>query len=105
MYFSSTTLSFAILAALTSAAPSSLEARQGSYVAVGYKYSGPGCTASTLIFADPIFGDGNMCQPLDRFGTSPPIVSYNTTSVTAGCTGKLCILLAVRRSINGKGKR
>ena len=83
------TFALALLAALTSAAPSSLEARQGdSFVSVGNKYSGGGCSASTLIFADPIFGNGNVCQPLDRFGTSPPIVSYKTLSVSAGCSGE-----------------
>jgi hypothetical protein len=76
------------LAALTTALPSPQAGSGGQFVAVGNKYSGPGCKAQTLIFADPIFGNGNGCQALDRFGTSPPIVSYNTTSVSPGCSGK-----------------
>ncbi|KAF2876649.1 hypothetical protein BDV95DRAFT_602619 [Massariosphaeria phaeospora] len=72
-------------AALASAAPQS----GGGYVAVGYKYSGGGCTESSLIFGDPIFGNGNVCQPLDRFGDNGPIVSYKTLSASGGCTVKL----------------
>ena len=88
MYFSSIT-ALALLAAIAPATASPLEARQGgAFVAVGFKYSGPGCTASTLINADPIFGNGNVCQPLDRFDTGVPIRSYNTSSVSAGCSGE-----------------
>lgn len=88
MKFSTTTLSTALLATIATAAPPALDARQsgGYYVAVGNWYSGPGCTASNLIFADPIFGNGNVCQPLDRSGTNPPIVSYSTVGVAAGCS-------------------
>ncbi|KAF2852131.1 hypothetical protein T440DRAFT_467370 [Plenodomus tracheiphilus IPT5] len=88
MKVSTTVLSIGLLTALTLAAPSSLDARQsgGSYVSVGYKYSGPGCTDSSLIFVDPIFGNGNVCQALDRFGDNPPIVSYSTFRVAAGCS-------------------
>jgi hypothetical protein len=55
MQFSNCALSFALLTGLSTAAPANLDARQGgSYVSVGNKYAGPGCTQ--LIFADPIFG-------------------------------------------------
>jgi hypothetical protein len=83
-------VSIAVLSALAAAAPSNIDARQpgGYYVSVGNKYSGKGCDPSTLIFADPIFGDGNVCQPLDRFGDGGPINSYETLSVSAGCSGK-----------------
>jgi hypothetical protein len=91
MLFSTTSLSIAMLATLAMAAPSSLESRQGGFfVAVGTKYSGPGCTGEAL--GDPIFGNGNVCQPLDRFGDGAPIVSYETVSVSAGCSGKLITL-------------
>jgi hypothetical protein len=86
------------LAALASAAPS-LDSRQsqgGYFSAVGNKFSGPGCTSQTLIFADPIFGSGNACQALDRSGTGVPIVSYSTLSVSAGCSGK-------SKSLGGEG--
>ncbi|KAF1941866.1 hypothetical protein EJ02DRAFT_454703 [Clathrospora elynae] len=88
MYFAATTLTTALLTALTAAAPSTLNTRQsgGDYVSVGNKYSGGGCTPSSLIFADPIFGNGNACQALDRIGGGAPIVSYSTLSVNAGCS-------------------
>jgi hypothetical protein len=88
-----TTLSVAMLLALAGAAPSSLERRQGGFfVAVGTKYSGPGCNPADTPLGDPIFGNGNVCQPLDRFGDGAPIVSYETVSVSAGCSGKsLCL--------------
>jgi hypothetical protein len=89
MYFPTTTISLALLSAVATAAPA-LEARQGGFfVSVGNKFSGKGCTPQTLIFADPIFGTGNSCQPLDRSGTSVPILSYQTTQTTADCKGKL----------------
>jgi hypothetical protein len=85
----STALPITLLTALAVAAPTTLEARDGSgFVSVGNKYSGNGCNSNQLIFADPIFGDGNSCQALDRFGTSPPILSYETLSVNANCSGK-----------------
>ncbi|EOA89691.1 uncharacterized protein SETTUDRAFT_64163, partial [Exserohilum turcica Et28A] len=81
----------AIMVPPTTASP--LSPRQGgAFVAVGLKYSGPGCTAPTLINADPIFGSGNVCQPLDRFNTGVAIRSYSTTSVSPGCSGKLLLL-------------
>ena len=82
MQFTSSTLLFA-LAVLTG-----VQGQGGSFVAVGNQYSGGGCTDSSLTFADPIFGNGNVCQPLDRSGTNPPIVSYKVLSVSAGCSGK-----------------
>ncbi|KAL6171872.1 hypothetical protein ACJQWK_02870 [Exserohilum turcicum] len=89
MYFTSTTTVLALFTAImvppTTASP--LSPRQGgAFVAVGLKYSGPGCTAPTLINADPIFGSGNVCQPLDRFNTGVAIRSYSTTSVSPGCS-------------------
>jgi hypothetical protein len=91
MYFASAT-ALALLAAISPAAASPLEARQGGvFVAVGLKYSGPGCTASTLINPDPIFGNGNVCQPLDRFNTGVPIRSYSTSSVSEGCSGEFLV--------------
>jgi hypothetical protein len=87
--FFSIPLSVALLAALTAAAPATLEERQGgAFVAVGVKYSGPGCNPAATPLGDPIFGNGNICQPLDRFGTGAPIVSYQTASVSAGCSGE-----------------
>jgi hypothetical protein len=89
MFFLTPILSVALLAALTAAAPATLEERQGgAFVAVGVKYSGPGCNPAATPLGDPIFGNGNVCQPLDRFGTGAPIVSYQTASVSAGCSGK-----------------
>ncbi|ORY16301.1 hypothetical protein BCR34DRAFT_476501 [Clohesyomyces aquaticus] len=83
-----TTAILSLLAALGSAAPADLEARQGgSYYAVGEHYKGGGCTSGSLIFADPIYIE-NACTPLDRFGTEPDIVSYKLLSVSAGCHGK-----------------
>lgn len=82
------TIALAIFAALATAAPSLSPRQGGTFVAVGNKYSKTGCVSSDLIFADPIFGNGNQCQPLDRSGTGPAIFSYTTTSVSAGCKGK-----------------
>jgi hypothetical protein len=84
------TFPIALFAALAAAAPAAFEARQpgGVFVSVGNKYAGPGCTPQTLIFADPIFGRGNACQPLDRFSDGAPIVSYTTLSISQGCSGK-----------------
>jgi hypothetical protein len=94
MLFSIPALSIALLAALSAAAPATLETRQcGYYVAVGVKYSGPGCNPASTPLGDPIFGYGNVCQPLDRFGDGAPIVSYQTSSVTTGCSGKFSLKL------------
>lgn len=84
-------ISIASFTAFTAAAPSTLETRQGSggaYVAVGLKYRAGGCVDSNLIFADPIFGNGNVCQPLARQPDAEPIVSYKTVGTSPGCTGK-----------------
>jgi hypothetical protein len=89
MHPSFTTLSIATLAALGAALPTTLEERQGgSYVAVGIKYSGPGCNPAANPIPDPIFGFGNVCQPLDRFGDGAPIASYSTFRANAGCSGE-----------------
>lgn len=91
MHFTAATIALSLLAAATA---SPLSPRQGgAFVAVGLKYSGPGCTDSTLINADPIFGNGNVCQPLDRFDTGVPIRSYSTSRVSEGCSGKLSFSL------------
>ncbi|KAF1965762.1 hypothetical protein BU23DRAFT_560803 [Bimuria novae-zelandiae CBS 107.79] len=79
-----TLLALSVLAAATPLSP-----RQGEFHAVGNLYSAGGCTSSSLIFADPIFGAINVCQPLDRNNNVPPIVSYKTLSVDAGCTVSL----------------
>ena len=55
---------------------------------LGYKYSGGGCTEQTVINADPIFGTGNVCQPLNRNEGSPSVVSYKLYSAASGCTGQ-----------------
>jgi hypothetical protein len=105
MYLLKATLHTALFAVLAAAAPSGLEARQGGFfVSVGLKYSGPGCVDSTLIFADPIFGNGNVCQPLDRSGTGTPIISYETVSVSPGCSGMFKSNLHVKQSKVSMGK-
>lgn len=87
---STQTFAISLLASLVAAAPAELDARQGGYyVAVGVKYSGPGCNPNSTPLGDPIFGNGNVCQPLDRFGDGAPIVSYQTVSVAQGCSGEL----------------
>jgi hypothetical protein len=96
MFFSITILSVAFLASLSAAAPATLEERQGgSFVSVGVKYSGPGCNPADTPLGDPIFGNGNVCQPLDRFGDGAPIVSYQTLSVSAGCSGKYQLFFVI----------
>ncbi|KAF2112841.1 hypothetical protein BDV96DRAFT_549457 [Lophiotrema nucula] len=79
---------FAAFTAFAAAAPApALDTRQGGYfAAAGYKYSGGGCNPNQLIYADPIFGPGNICQPLDRSGTGAPILSYKTYEAAAGCS-------------------
>ncbi|KAH3920707.1 hypothetical protein HBI56_012830 [Parastagonospora nodorum] len=103
----STTFTIALLTALAAASPAALSARQGGYfVSVGNKYSGKGCNPNQLIFADPIFGNGNVCQPLDRFGDGGAINSYETLSVSAGCsveiyTGPDCTGTAFSAPVGG----
>ncbi|KAF2199150.1 hypothetical protein GQ43DRAFT_442728 [Delitschia confertaspora ATCC 74209] len=62
-----------------------VSAQGGSFIAVGNQYHSGGCDPSALTFADPIFGSGNVCQVLDRAGTNPPIISYKTVQLNAGC--------------------
>ncbi|KAH7381247.1 hypothetical protein DE146DRAFT_760683 [Phaeosphaeria sp. MPI-PUGE-AT-0046c] len=82
-------IALAVLAAFATAAPSLSPRQGGTFVAVGNKYSKTGCAQGDLIFADPIFGNGNQCQPLDRSGTGPKIFSFNTTAVNSGCKVQL----------------
>lgn len=83
------TITLALLAALATAAPSLSPRQGGAFVAVGKKYRHTGCNDNKdLIFADPIFGNGNECLPLDRSGTGELIYSYETTSTSAGCSGE-----------------
>ena len=84
-----TTLVLTLLTSLTTASPTLSPRQGGFFTAVGNKFSGPGCASQSLIFADPIFGTGNACQPLDRSGTGVPILSYETTQTTADCKGTL----------------
>ncbi|KAK8011410.1 hypothetical protein PG990_010375 [Apiospora arundinis] len=49
------------------------------YNTVAEIYSGDGCTESSLVWADPIFGRGGHCQPLDRNNNTPDILSYKVT--------------------------
>lgn len=97
MQFQLTTITFALLAALATAAPAELEMRQsgGYYHAVGYKYSGGGCTPTTENNGDPIFGTGGYCQALNRYitPTTPPITSYKLSSLADGCTGRFFLFL------------
>lgn len=71
-----------------------LIAAQGSpgspdfYNTVAEIYSGPNCEASSLVWADPIFGDGGICQLLDRNDNTPDIISYKVLRQYPGCSGK-----------------
>ncbi|KAF2683275.1 hypothetical protein K458DRAFT_418915 [Lentithecium fluviatile CBS 122367] len=88
MHLPTTTAFLTFLTSLASSAPTNpFTPRQPGveWHAVGNLYSGGGCTSQSLIFADPIWGAANQCHPLDRFSDQPPIVSYKTTSVDAGC--------------------
>ncbi|KAK8106343.1 hypothetical protein PG999_009702 [Apiospora kogelbergensis] len=49
------------------------------YNTVANIYSGDGCAESSLVWADPIFGRGGHCQPLDRNNNTPDILSYMVT--------------------------
>ncbi|KAF2737754.1 hypothetical protein EJ04DRAFT_430335 [Polyplosphaeria fusca] len=83
------TLSTLLTAALAAPAPApALAERQGgAFVAVGIKYATGGCSGTNGV-GDPIFGNGNACQPINRFSDEPPVVSYNATSVCSGGSGK-----------------
>jgi hypothetical protein len=106
MHFQLPTLALGLLATLITAAPADLEARQsqgGYFAAVGYKYSGGGCTDQTVTYADPIFGYGGYCQPLNRFpdASTPPITSYKLATLTEGCTGESLFLCEILRGLGG----
>jgi hypothetical protein len=58
------------------------------YNTVAEIYSGPACDASSLVWADPIFGRGGTCQLLDRNDNTPDIISYKVVSQYPGCSGK-----------------
>ena len=58
------------------------------YNTVAQIYSGPNCDASTLVWADPIFGRGDTCQLLDRNDNTPDIMSYMVVQQYPGCTGE-----------------
>ncbi|KAI1406166.1 hypothetical protein F4819DRAFT_287965 [Hypoxylon fuscum] len=55
------------------------------YNTVADIYSGPDCTNETFVWADPIFGRGGSCQPLDRHGNTPDIFSYKPVSIYTDC--------------------
>lgn len=61
----------------------------GFYNTVAEIYSGRDCNADSFVWADPIFGRGGMCQPLDRNNNTPDIISYKVTDQYPGCSGKL----------------
>lgn len=58
------------------------------YNTVADIYSGPDCTNETFVWADPIFGRGGSCQPLDRHGNTPDIFSYKPVSIYTDCVGE-----------------
>ena len=58
------------------------------YNTVANIYSGDGCAESSLVWADPIFGRGGHCQPLDRNNNTPDILSYMVTYNFPECHGK-----------------
>jgi hypothetical protein len=99
MHFQPPALALGFLATLSTAAPADLEARQGYFAAVGYKYTGGGCTDQTVTYADPIFGYGGYCQPLNRFpdASTPPITSYKLATLAEGCTGESLFLCGILR--------
>ncbi|KAI1763927.1 hypothetical protein GGR53DRAFT_343875 [Hypoxylon sp. FL1150] len=55
------------------------------YNTVADIYSGPDCAEDYFVWADPIFGSGGTCQPLDRNGNTPDILSYKATSIYTDC--------------------
>ncbi|OTB00921.1 hypothetical protein M426DRAFT_26145 [Hypoxylon sp. CI-4A] len=57
------------------------------YNTVAEIYSGPACGNETFVWADPIFGLGGRCQPLDRNDNTPDILSYKPTSIYPECVG------------------
>ncbi|CAJ2505822.1 Uu.00g132160.m01.CDS01 [Anthostomella pinea] len=56
------------------------------YNTVAEIYSGPDCAVDSFVWADPIFGRGGVCQPLDRNNNTPDILSYRPTAIYPDCT-------------------
>lgn len=81
-------LSAIVLAVLPAAALAQAPGDPDFYSTVAELYNGPDCAADKLIFADPIFGTGGICQPLDRNNNVPEIISYKVTTQYPGCSGK-----------------
>ncbi|KAI1777342.1 hypothetical protein F4818DRAFT_345510 [Hypoxylon cercidicola] len=59
------------------------------YNTVAEIYSGPDCVEDSFVWADPIFGRGGSCQPLDRHDNTPDILSYKATSIYTDCVVSL----------------
>ncbi|KAL7622491.1 hypothetical protein AAE478_007998 [Parahypoxylon ruwenzoriense] len=55
------------------------------YNTVADIYAAPDCGADSFVWADPIFGRGGACQPLDRHGNTPDILSYKPTTIYPEC--------------------
>ncbi|KAI0120429.1 hypothetical protein F4776DRAFT_665562 [Hypoxylon sp. NC0597] len=55
------------------------------YNTVADIFSGPDCGNDTFVWADPIFGRGGNCQPLDRHDNTPDILSYRPTTIYPDC--------------------
>ncbi|KAI0377779.1 hypothetical protein F5Y04DRAFT_172884 [Hypomontagnella monticulosa] len=55
------------------------------YNTVADIYSGPDCGQESFVWADPIFGRGGSCQPLDRHDNTPDILSYRPTTIYPDC--------------------
>ncbi|KAF2179714.1 hypothetical protein K469DRAFT_716064 [Zopfia rhizophila CBS 207.26] len=75
----------------------------GFYNTVAEIHSGPDCLESNLVWLDPIFGRGNMCQPLDRNNNTPDIISYKVTYNYEGCSGESVFFLLEPRARGGMG--
>ncbi|KAI1662375.1 hypothetical protein F4813DRAFT_106636 [Daldinia decipiens] len=75
-------LAFAIcVAAATEGSPGDPD----FYNTVAEIFSGPDCGEESFVWADPIFGSGGSCQPLDRHGNTPDILSYKPTDIYPDC--------------------
>ncbi|KAF3062406.1 hypothetical protein GL218_02918 [Daldinia childiae] len=75
-------LAFAIcVAAATEGSPGDPD----FYNTVAEIFSGPDCGEESFVWADPIFGSGGSCQPLDRHGNTPDILSYKATDIYPEC--------------------
>lgn len=79
-------LAFAICAA---AATEGSPGDPDFYNTVAEIFSGPDCGEESFVWADPIFGSGGSCQPLDRQGNTPDILSYKPTDIYPDCIGVL----------------